>query len=381
MRILVCDGDYKHALGIVRSLGRAGHEIHVLSPRPRALCSFSTYCHSEHVIVPYESESFAAELLQIIDSEQIELVIPVGTPSFRTLSRLTHRLIDKTNIVIAEPEAIDFCMSKARVYLHAEQAGISVASTEYPESLDEVDAIADRFQYPCVIKGRYETGYNIIAYAQAPAELRSQYRNLCERYKLREPGDLPMIQRYVDGEGYGFFAIYNRGECGPTFQHHRLREYPPSGGMSVASESSYHDGVFEQGKRLLDSLQWHGVAMVEFRVTADGEPVLMEINPKFWGSLDLALQAGVDFPSAMVAIASGRSVPFAREFRHPFRLHWPLHGDLLHGLRRPSRLPAVLWSCVDPRWHSNLWLRDDLAGTIGIFKTTGGKALRRMVGR
>ena len=49
-------------------------------------------------------------------------------------------------------------------------------------------------------------------------------------------------------------------------------------------------------QELLDELNWHGVAMVEFKVTEDGTPYLMEINTRFWGSLQLAIDAGVDFP-------------------------------------------------------------------------------------
>jgi len=64
----------------------------------------------------------------------------------------------------------------------------------------------------------------------------------------------------------------------------------------------------------------------------------MEINPKFWGSLDLPLAAGVHFPIELVNIASNKSIEYAEIYPYPFRLHWPLHGDLEHALVESEKL-------------------------------------------
>lgn len=381
MRILVCDADYKHALGIVRALGKAGHQPFALTVRRGSLCSASRYCSGELIVPHYDHPAFVQTLLEHVEQRQIELVIPVGTQSFKTLSACRDDICHTANIVIADADAIAFCMSKERVYEHAATIGLAVPKTIYPDGVEQIESIGSEIMYPCVLKGRFEVGHNIVAYADSHDDLLKKYPALCRKHNLREPDELPMIQEFIIGDGYGFFAIYNHGQCGPTFQHHRLREYPPSGGFSVASESDYNPLVFEYGKHLLDSLNWHGVAMVEFRLNAEGVPVLMEINPKFWGSLDLALEAGVDFPTAMVNIAQQRGISFSRDYTYPCRYHWPLHGDLLHGILRPRNLPAVLADCLNPRVGSNMWLHDDIKGTIGILRSIVKKAIRRILAR
>ena len=73
--------------------------------------------------------------------------------------------------------------------------------------------------------------------------------------------------------------------------------------------------------------------MVEFKLNKDNIPTLMEINPKFWGSCDLALEAGVNFPKAIVDIHNGKEINYSEEYKYPFRYHWPLNDDILHGIK------------------------------------------------
>lgn len=44
------------------------------------------------------------------------------------------------------------------------------------------------------------------------------------------------------------------------------------------------EALYERTINLLDAFGWSGVAMVEYKVDErSGEPVLMEINGRFWG--------------------------------------------------------------------------------------------------
>jgi predicted ATP-grasp superfamily ATP-dependent carboligase len=82
-------------------------------------------------------------------------------------------------------------------------------------------------------------------------------------------------------------------------------------------------------QRILDHVGWHGVAMVEFKVTPEGCPYLMEVNPRFWGSLQLAIDAGVDFPWLLYQLASGAPAWPDPGYRTGVRVRWLL-GDLDH---------------------------------------------------
>jgi predicted ATP-grasp superfamily ATP-dependent carboligase len=80
--------------------------------------------------------------------------------------------------------------------------------------------------------------------------------------------------------------------------------------------------------RMMKKLNWHGVAMAEFKIDSrDGSAKLMEINGRFWGSLHLAIASGVDFPYMLINLLAGIEVPKSKQYRLGVRCRWLL-GDL-----------------------------------------------------
>jgi len=78
--------------------------------------------------------------------------------------------------------------------------------------------------------------------------------------------------------------------------------------------------------------------MVEFKVDPrDGLPKLMEINPRFWGSLSLAIHAGVNFPLLLHKMARGKRFDPVEQYRTGIACRWLIPGDLLHFLFNPKR--------------------------------------------
>jgi len=82
----------------------------------------------------------------------------------------------------------------------------------------------------------------------------------------------------------------------------------------------------EPAEKLLSDFNWHGPAMVEFKDDGENPPCLMEVNGRFWGSLQLAIDAGVDFPRLWVSILKGESPQPSTGFKEGITLRW-LWGD------------------------------------------------------
>src|SRR5262249_29903112 len=148
----------------------------------------------------------------------------------------------------------------------------------------ELATVVQGMAFPIVVKPRRSRmmsgGGRWIAppvrYARSPEEL--------ERFAFDESfaAEPCLVQECVTGRGQGVFGLYAEGKVVTFFAHQRLREKPPSGGVSVLSESVPVDPrLREISQRLLDSVDWHGVAMVEFKVAPDGTPYLIEINGRF----------------------------------------------------------------------------------------------------
>ena len=84
----------------------------------------------------------------------------------------------------------------------------------------------------------------------------------------------------------------------------------------------------EQAVALLRKLNWEGVAMVEFkRDRAEQRSVLMEVNGRYWGSLPLAIGAGIDFPLYEWQIAHGQQPVIPASYPAGLRFRW-LGGDI-----------------------------------------------------
>ncbi len=378
MNILVTDSTYKHSLGIVRELGKMNINPYILSYKEKSLCSYSKYSNTEILI---DEDVTKKKFLDILQNFNIELIILVGTDSFMKIVPWKQYLkVNGINIITVDNDVLNIAFSKKATYELAEKIGVPIAKTFYPKSIDELDNFKNIITFPCVIKGLIEVGGNIVDYAYNKEELKEKYIATCNKYNLKKSDELPMLQEYITGDGCAFFAVYNKGECGLTFQHKRVREYPVSGGASVCAKSYNNELVQKYGKMLLDSLNWHGVAMVEFKLNDKDTPILMEINPKFWGSTDLALEAGVNFPKALIDIHQGKEIEYQEKYQHPLKYHWLLDGEIKHAISNLKALPSILLDTVNPRVKSNIWISDPLP-TLSRIQESLYSAIKRIKGK
>jgi predicted ATP-grasp superfamily ATP-dependent carboligase len=269
---------------------------------------------------------------------------------------------------------MDRALDKRAMLALAAELGLPVPRTEEPADDADLERAGAAVGFPLVIKAPLE-GRTGVAYVDDPADLVDAVAAYRARYALA-PGTMPLLQQRIVGPGFGVFATYQDGACRRVMAHRRLREFPVTGGESTCCELADEPELLAAGRRILDALAWHGVAMVEFkRHEADGRDYLMEVNPKLWGSLDLALAAGAEFPLDLVRIAAGETLPDLPTPDGPLRLCWPLGNDLLHLLARPSSFRSVLGDWFGGA-RTNLRGDDPLPHVIEL-ATTVGRAVRR----
>jgi len=377
LHVLVTDDSYYSTLGIVRSLGSKGIRVSVLADAPVALASRSRYCSGRYLVPSPSEDSYIPAVIDILRRVHFDLIIPVGYAPTAALAQHKAELNWLTKLEVADYEKIRAAADKFYTQELATSVGVPAPRTVAPATLDDVGRHAAELQYPVVIKKPSEMPGIPIDYARNEAELISLYRIICERRESYK-NNLPLIQEYIPGYGCGFFALYQHGVCKRIFMHRRVRETPPRGGISCCAASNYDPKLKEYGTRLLDRLQWHGVAMVEFRYDVrDNDYKLMEINPKFWGSLDLSLTAGADFPYYLCQMAQGETLDYSEEYDQNLRYQWPLL-EMQHLLKRPLSLGAVLSDALNPRVKSNISLRDIWPNLLEPFSRARSR-VRRLV--
>jgi predicted ATP-grasp superfamily ATP-dependent carboligase len=377
MQVLVTDDSYTHSLGIVRSLGQKGLRVSVLTESSSRLASYSRYCSSSWMAPAPHNEGYFEAVVAILRRSHFDLIIPVGYASTAALARHKSELASLSRLEVADFVKIRAAADKRYVAKLAEAAGVPTPKTVCPSSFSDAMSACSNLRYPVVVKAPHESVKRPVVYARSPKQLEAILNNMSLE-ACHGINNLPIIQEYIPGCGCGFFALYQNGICKRVFMHRRVREVPPSGGISSCAESFHDPRLQEYGTRLLDRLDWHGVAMVEFRHDRrDGEYKLMEINPKFWGSLDLALAAGVDFPYDLCLMAQGRHLAYSDEYNRNLRFHWPL-WEMLHLWQRPTSVWAVLLDSFDPTVQSNISLLDLKPNLLEPFSRASAYARRAL---
>jgi predicted ATP-grasp superfamily ATP-dependent carboligase len=297
----------------------------------RTLSGSSKYC-SETLTYPspgQNPEAFISTVASECEQRGISVIFPMTDLSTATVLR--HRQqFQQFKLPFVEFAAFDEVTDKWRLFELAERLHVSMPKTHCVKDLSSLDSICPRLRFPAVLKPYrsmiYSNGRWIAASVQYANSVR-ELRETIAKYEYLNQHPF-LIQEYIAGEAQGIFALYDHGRPLAFFAHCRLRENPPSGGVSVLSESiPIHPEQQRMAQAILDSVGWHGVAMVEFKVAADGTPYLMEVNGRFWGSLQLAIDAGVDFPWLLYQLASGKDLDNWNGYAIGVRWRWWL-GDL-----------------------------------------------------
>lgn len=337
--VFVTDGDQRPALAIVRALGRRGVRVIVGDDQPVSLAASSSYC-AGHVTYPspyHDRDAFDRFLRSFVARESIDVLMPVTDVTTHAVCAHQDELSRHCKLAVPPFEAFDMVTNKSRLLEYADRCGVPVPRTHLVDGRARLGEVIDRVTYPAVVKpvsSRMRTAGGWLPgsahYAYSRAELEALFDT--QPCLALHPS---LIQERIVGPGVGMFALFDRGRLVAEFAHRRLREKPPSGGASVLSESLPVDPRLRDfALRLLAPIGWHGVAMMEYKQDRrTGEPVLMEVNGRFWGSLALAVEAGVDFPFLALQLARGMGPDRIPSYEPGVKNRWLL-GDLDHLIQR-----------------------------------------------
>lgn len=328
--VLVLDGQTNQALACVRSLGRARYDVLVAATRRGSLAAWSRFCRGRFRLDGETLRAFAA-LRDWARSKGVDVVLPL-TERACILCNFERDLWEAAGITVgaAPDELLRLAFDKARTVDIARQSGVAVPPTRVATSLAEARAAAAEIGFPCVVRSRFSNlwdGTKFLAdpgttYVREAAELDAAIQ------RHRQGDHWPLIQGFVPGQGKGVFALFDGGRAVAWFAHERLRDVRPSGsGSSLRRSAPLEPRLLSPAEWLLAAMIWQGPAMVEFRDDGVHDPVLMEVKGRFWGSLQLTVSAGADFPQWWLAILRGRSVDRRTGYATGVTVRW-LWGDV-----------------------------------------------------
>jgi predicted ATP-grasp superfamily ATP-dependent carboligase len=292
-KVLLTDTHWRTAYYVCKALAKKGIKVIGLKTVDSIFDKSSYY--SDIIAVP-SLETYPEEWLYKI--QQIasgdEMLIPVSVEAIKFVVSNKARL---SKILLVPPislERIMLALDKRETLKFVESIGIPTPVTFYPMSLSEAEDALLETKFPVVLKlrqernippqERYGIAYNIV-------EFRKLYREL-----LAIQSSL-LMQEYISGQGVGVSILADKGTILAIFQHQRLREQFKTGGPSTFC-SCFNSKVLEDYALMFArKSKWSGIAMLEFKYNPDKKTFyFMEVNPRFWGSMELAIISGVNFP-------------------------------------------------------------------------------------
>lgn len=339
--VIVTDGNERSALAATRSLGRRGIRVFVGAETSVSLAGVSKYCKQPFVYPsPWKSpEEYVSCLREHARAHDVTMIFPMTDIATELLGAQGAR--DNARFLLPIPSADQYhaLSDKYQLMRWAQQEGIPIPQTHFVPDGNVESILSSVDQWPVVVK----SGRSLVKlggvwrktsvhYAKDAEALRQLYQGIEE---LREPS---LVQTRIVGSGEGVFGLFSEGKPLALFAHRRLREKPPSGGVSVLRESiELWEPMKSYALKIAKAVEWQGIAMVEFKVDRESKiPFLMEVNGRFWGSLQLSIDSGVDFPWLLYQLATTGEVPELQGYRTGIKSRW-WFGDLDHLVLRLRR--------------------------------------------
>lgn len=295
----------------VRSLAARDVNPIVASEYTDIPAAASRFCE-EFVRIPSPHDDLLAyrdALLGLAARPDVKTIYPLRPQDPYVFAKYADEFEPYVSLVTPSMETLRTVQDRLKLVEAAEAAGVPAPETRLLSEVDDWDEQR-------IIKSRY----NLLVDEHLPSlsprdvltvksieHLEAGERPDVEAIRASMQHD-PIVQEYVESsDEYVFGALYDSGQALTTFQHRQVRGDSYRGGGGVYRESVHDPRLEEVGRKLLDHLDYHGLACIEYMKDAEtGEYVLTEINPRLWQSLPLAVEAGADFPINYWYLATGR---------------------------------------------------------------------------
>lgn len=328
--LIVEDGFQRGSLTACRALGRAGWDVGIGSPE-QGFASSSRYATAWHEVPPPEEDGsgFVTGVRRAVEAGGYELVFGAGDGEVLALSASRDDL--GATFPYGPHEDVVRAFDKVALAEAAQRVGLAVPPSARPE------------EAPVVVKPRRTTVHDPHG---GPLRLRAEKTDTPEEAEARVEylhavGAEPLVQRYIEGELVAQIVVTDRDSRVVAAVQQRASSMTPRGGTARGETEALDPGLAEGVAALLAELNWFGIAQVQFQVPPGGEPVLIDLNGRFYGSMALAVAAGPNLPAIWAAIATGRPLPVIGAPRIGVRYHW-LESDLRRAVRERKGIAGTL---------------------------------------
>ena len=289
--VLVTSGETRMALAVCRTLSQNGYRVFTGSRRSGSMTAVSRHCTGSMTYSsPFtEQKQFLGDITTFIQKNNIDILLPVLEETY-TIAKNRSQLEGKVAFAIPEYASILAVHDKGRLAFLAEQLGIPIPATlELATVLSSPDRLAN-LSFPVLVKPkqggggwgvqRFDTPDSLLQFARSQVTLPELY----------------IVQTVVEGSPVCACTLYDQGTYLGGDTYRPVQAYPLGCGQATIRETLTNNEALQSLQILLKYLGWHGVCEADFLVDAAGKAWLLDVNPRFWGSLGHNIAAGVNYP-------------------------------------------------------------------------------------
>lgn len=300
--VLIPDGEGTWALRVMRCLAAGGPVLcHVVSTWAGDIARFSRHCQSYLVRPEGMAESDLVELLRRRAQEVgADVILPTAVRGIRFCSQHADALRQSASLPpLAPPDAVTAANDKGLVAATMAAHGVPQPETMVIETHHANTSAFEAFPFPALVKPRMAAGGYGIRRVETVEQLLQQ-RDCFS-------GD-HILQSFVDGDDVTCSMIADNGEILALTTQRALvrssRPYAPPVGVTVEPIPSAE----ATGRCFAASLRWSGPVCINMREDHDGVARIIDVNPRFWGSMPASAAAGVSFPMIACLAAMGQPI-------------------------------------------------------------------------
>lgn len=344
MHALVTDAHLRTAVAGIRQLGRAGIDVIAAGPSTRAAGLWSRFTRvREHGLdVLADPAGFRAAVVRLAGLHGPLVLYPCQEAS---LDASLDAADECDDIVLPWPgrEPLAALRDKRALPAAAAAAGLATPAVHYEGP--SAQAATAAIPFPALAKPVHPS-------EEFPRPLRLE--------SASDVANLPsadvIVQDLVEGPLTAVVVLVAPGgDLVASLQQEALRTWPAGAGPSALAVTVAPDhDLIERSRGLLAGCGYWGLAELQYLRGPDG-PSLIDVNTRFYGSLPLALRAGVNFPALWHAIAGGRRPAATAGYRVGASFRW-VEADLSEAAR--GRLTPLARRGPRPR-SGAFWASDD----------------------
>ncbi len=316
----------------VRSLGRRGVEVITGDEYPLTAAAMSRYSVADfrYPNPTKKPEAFLDALERTVinnkpKDEKIPYVLmPIHKETY-LIAEHRERFEPHIRVPVPQIEHIRQVHNKGTLAAYAMERDLPIPRTWLPKDREHFHSMVGEIALPAFVKLRESASGVGIRKVDALEELRSTFTEFIDYFKLKEK-DYPIIQQGVPGDDYCVTTLFDQGQLVAAMTYRGMRVFPAERGATVMRETVESPAMEKVAADLLGPIGWHGVAELDFRWdgTAESQPYLIEVNPRFFGGLIQSVESGWDYPWLLFQLAAQGHIDPVKDIRTEVKTETPV---------------------------------------------------------